>query len=376
MELWPPHLYRSDGHIRGVPPSVVEAAIQQAHEAQKHNVPPILSLKHLAWHTDTSYEHLRDVVGRRFDPYRSFPISKRAGGYRVVCVPEPELLRLQRWLQRFVLSSLTPHKTSYAYAAGCSPIDCARAHVGCKWLVKVDIQQFFESISEKEVYAVFRGLAYRPLVSFELSRLVTRVSESPHRYKKKRWMNEKTSRYKLSAYSDKRLGHLPQGAPTSPMLSNLVMMKFDERADLIAADEDAVYTRYSDDLVFSSGASDFTRARATRLIARVGQLLEDCQLNLNASKSRIEPPGARKAVLGLLVDGDRVRLTKEFRRSLECHVHYVTRFGYATHAVERNFHSSFALFRHLCGLISYAHQVDAAFADDLASDLSQVPPPF
>ncbi len=107
----------------------------------------------------------------------------------------------------------------FAYARGASPIKCAKHHLGARWLVKIDIHDFFESISERRVYFAFRSCGYQPLVSFELARITTRVS-SGKSIKEEQWhINQSEIPPGDRCLQDGHNGHLPQGAPTSPLLS-------------------------------------------------------------------------------------------------------------------------------------------------------------
>ena len=156
MNPWPPHTYRKIGLQRGLSDKLIEEALFAAHKVQESGLPPILSLRKLARHVKVSYGYLRAVVARRRDEaYRAFKIRKLCGGNRTICVPEPALLNTQRWINKHILSNIATHARSYAYASGCSPLACARMHCSCKWLIKLDIRQFFESISEIQVYRVF-----------------------------------------------------------------------------------------------------------------------------------------------------------------------------------------------------------------------------
>jgi len=365
---WPPHSYRKGAERIGRTESLCEAALAQAAAVQASGLPAILTLKHLGELSGISYASLRDFVSRGKDPYRAFRIAKRSGrGYRDICIPSAALAACQRFLNREVLAkaSTSPHCYSYA---GRNPVDCARIHVGCRWLLKLDVVRFFESISEREVYRVYTGLGYQPLVAFELSRICTRVypEESP-RYTRPRWRRKKKHKF----YSDVRVGHLPQGAPTSPRLSNLVCEHLDKDIAALAAERGFVYSRYSDDLQLSTGAKS-SRKEMLDMVQAVGQLLRKHGLRPNAAKTHIAPPGARKVVLGLLVDGERPRLTKTLRQRLLTEVYHLNVHGVVGHVETLGFSSVRGYRRHLLGRVSYAASVDEGFAAKVRAKLEIV----
>jgi len=107
-----------------------------------------------------------------------------------------------------------------AFSPNCDPLQNAAMHTTARWLVKLDITNFFESISERQVYRVFREAGYCALMAFQVTRICTRLGSGSFKYGKRRWKTRGKDRYKVLA--NDRLGHLPQGAPTSPMLANLV----------------------------------------------------------------------------------------------------------------------------------------------------------
>lgn len=359
-----PHQYRAIAQSLGVKREVVERAIKQARSAERNGLPPLLTLGHLAHVTGADYKYLRSIVARTHDGYKPFTIRKRNGGPRLIATPEPTLLAVQRWIARRILAERPVHHASMAYAPGDSPLVCANRHLGARWLVKFDIHDFFESISERSVYFVFRDCGYQPLISFELARLCTRV-HSEYAKNPAGWRSERRSgEGSISAYDDSRLGHLPQGAPTSPMLANLASLRLDNLLDHIASREGLVCTRYSDDVVFSTDA-DLTRQRVRNLIYDVARTFRAFGHVLHRKKITVAPPGARKMVLGLLVDGDRVRLSRAYRGRLESHIRGIERFGLAEHAASRHFASIWGLVRHVGGLVAHAQSVEPKYGMDL-----------
>jgi RNA-directed DNA polymerase len=361
----PPHLYQREARKRGVDPQTIGRAIQVARAIAGHGATPVFTLRHLAALTGASYFYLRDIVARRRDPYVSISRPKKDGRTRAISSPEPVLMDVQRWILRRVLAACTPDSSSFAYQRDRSIVDCAQAHVGARWLVKLDIHDFFPSIREQRVFPVFADLGYPRLLSLELTRLCTRVA----------WPVPQLTRF--GRYQDKapyyvyELGHLPQGAPTSGALANLAMKDVDRKLATYADEHGLVFTRYSDDIVLSS-TGDFSREQASAVIARGAQILKDHRLSIHRAKTRVITPGARKIVLGLLVDGDRPRLLPEFKRRLEVHVRGVEKFGLPEHATHRHFDSILSMVNHVDGCIAFAASVDKNYAQKVAEEWALV----
>jgi RNA-directed DNA polymerase len=314
-------------------------------------------------------------VSRQRIAYRHFHIRKQSGGYRKISIPEPELMQVQRWLAKYVLNPLPVHHCSYAFKPGSSIIKCAARHTGAQWLVKMDVAGFFSSISEIQAYRVFNNLGYQPLVAFELARLTTYAPINSPRYYLPRWSAWESDRT-ISDYTFKGMGYLPQGAPTSPMLSNLVMPEIDAEIEKVAKAAGLRYTRYSDDLTFSTHSSDFNRGTAANLIGKVTRILVRIGLFPQHRKTVIIPPGARKIVLGLLVDGAPPRLPREFRSDLRQHIYYLEKFGPVEHAKARKFDTVFGMYNHIRGLIDFARMVEKPYGDAMFSRLQAVDWPF
>src|ERR1035441_4856114 len=177
MDTWRPQQYHGTGTQRGVNPEVLHNATQTGERIISVNpaLTPVFSLRHLAYLTDVSYTFLRAVVSRNLeDPYAVFRIRKRssdANAFRMICVSEAPLMHAQKWIVRSILSHGSPHFSSTAYAPGSKILDAANPHCNSRWLIKVDVRNFFESISEIMVYRVFRNFGFQPLVVFGLARL-------------------------------------------------------------------------------------------------------------------------------------------------------------------------------------------------------------
>lgn len=267
---------------------------------------------------------------------------------------------VHRWLLHNVLVACDVHSCSWAYQRGRSIVGAARMHLGARWLLKLDLHDFFGSIQEPTVFSIFHRLGYPRLLSFELARLCTRVSSIAY-----------GRRHGQAPYLAMPPGSLPQGAPTSGALANAAMATADERLTAIAARRHLVYTRYSDDLTFSAGDS-FTRAKAASVVNEVVAVVGRQGLSVHRRKTIVVPPGARKVVLGLLLLDDRVALAPEFKRRVQVHVRGVHVFGLVEHAKHRRFESVLSMIDHIDGCIAFARSVDPAFAEAMRGEWDDV----
>ncbi|MGB0696267.1 MAG: reverse transcriptase family protein [Rhodospirillaceae bacterium] len=363
--MWSPQRYKTDGKKAGRSDELLEKAIVQSEMLlnAEHHLPSILTLNHLSERSGISRSTIRGFVNRTdHDAYESFSVRKRSGGRRFIRVPSPQLMQLQRWVNEHILAPLPVHPASHAFTKGSSIYKCAAKHCGAQWLVKVDVMDFFESISEIQVFRVFKNLGYQPLVAFELARICTirSVSRSP-RTLYKQWKVNKPN-LQILDYNSPLLGYVPQGAPTSPLLSNLIMRDADRKLAEIAKTKGLTYTRYSDDLSFSTRKKNFTRDMAKQTIYDVYKVLSELGLRPQYRKTTIVPPGSKKIILGLNVDGSEPRLQKHYKDRIRQHLYYLEKFGPSIHATERGFDSIWGLKSHLQGMIDYANMIEPEYA--------------
>jgi len=206
-------------------------------------------------------------------------------------------------------------------------------------------------------------MGYQPLISFELARICTRERLPSRVQQQTRWQYDASKYSGIPCYQTGVMGHLPQGAPTSPMLANLASYQLDCALVTLAEKNGMVYTRYADDIALSTKCRDFSRRNVGKIIRKVYAILQRYQLQPHTAKTHVSPPGARKIVLGLLVDGERPRLARNFRNRLERYLWGVQRHGLKSHAAHTGFKSPFSFYNHFMGLVSFAKQVDPNWAD-------------
>lgn len=372
MTHWNPNLFRKEGSVKGYESAYLNALVEQGEKSTALGVPVVFSLAHLANLSRTLYSDLHGFVSRadslRKDfPYKNFPISKRTGGKRWISIPVPPLMAVQQWINQNILNRVVPHPAAFAYVPKRKLIDHAKRHCGADWLVKIDVKDFFSNISERQVFDVFLKLGYPKLLSFEMARLCTRVT--PKR-KGGRWTNV-TSEHAISDYSSQFVGSLPQGAPTSPALSNLVCIELDRELTQLATTKSVTYSRYADDLCFSFVGG--SRQSAFDLKREVSKVLWKHGFSDNANKTRIVPPGARKVLTGLNVNAPLPTIPKEVRDLVRMHLHYAKLRGIPDHCKERGFRSVIGFKNHLFGLIGYVASVDVNHGRDFLVQFDSLP---
>ncbi len=360
-----PQQYRFAGRRQAIDATVLKNAVAAIERIRSIDlrITPVLTLRHLSELTEVPYHFLRRSVGRRSAmDYKFVFLKKRIPGRhtkRMISIPTPSLMTIQQWLVENVLSFTTAHEASFAFHPGSRAVHAAQEHCSCKWLLKVDLEDFFHRITEGQVAQVFTKLGFQRLLAFELARLVTvlPMASRPATKAALRWKA-------IPLYQTGSEGFLPQGAPTSPMLSNLVMVEVDTALAALATARGFRYSRYADDLAFSS-VDDVGKEAVNAFKREVLRLLNSAGFKHNKRKTVVRGPGARRVVLGMLVDTDKPRLSQAFRDNMRLHLYYLSspKHGPAAHARSRRTSIS-NTYHHVRGLISWARAVEPAYGDE------------
>lgn len=349
--------------------------------------PVVFSLEHLSRITHVSYTMLRATVERKRESanYRMFAISKRSGGLRFIHAVTGDLQVVQRFINQEILQKHQVHPASFAFHSSGGIRKCAAQHCGAKWLFQFDLSDFFYSVDELRVFKIFRQMGYRDLLAFELARLctTTRLPRNKHRYLRWRPSPPLFPRFGVEsmgegfpyAHTSGQIGVLPQGAPTSPMLSNLAALKLDESLSSFANDLGFIYTRYADDITIS--ASYLPRTISVGAVYhRVINCIRKAGFKENRDKFRIAGRGSKKIVLGLLVDGPYPRISKETYQRIDRHLHAARKYGLEATAAHEHFDSAFGFHNHLLGLVRFVHDVDLKRWAEFSERLSSIEVPW
>jgi RNA-directed DNA polymerase len=246
---------------------------------------PLIKGPELATFFGLSPGALNDIVRDPDVQYRRFYIAKRNGGRRQICAPRGFLRALQRRIYESILKKVKVHPAACGYVAGGCTWACAKPHSRKKFLWNIDLCDFFPSISSQRVTDAFMELGYPRKAAVYLTRLCTIG------------------------------GRLPQGAPTSPALTNLVFRSADSKLAGLCEPQRIVYTRYADDLSFSSN-----KPISPEFQAEVRAVLEAEGFRINAKKSRLLGPACQRTVVGLVIN-KAVSIPRKRRREIRALFH-------------------------------------------------------
>jgi hypothetical protein len=271
-------------------------------------------------------------------PYTRFTIPKRDGSERAICAPKPQLLWVQRQILGQILAKIPAHESAHGFVEGRSTVTNARPHLGSKLLVKFDLRDFFPTIHYYRVLGLFTRLGY-PLddARFGTEDDSTRVAATLAR---------------LCCYTPQshvwHLGHCPQGAPTSPAISNLVCRRLDARLLGLANRNGGVYTRYADDLTFSFKEDKLDLGRFRWW---VDQVCHQEGFIVHQDKFRVIRAAQRQVVTGIVVN-DVLRVPRNERRRFRAILHNCRTQGVESQAKGRTNFTAW-----LRGYASYIHMV-------------------
>jgi hypothetical protein len=319
---------------------------------QEHGLPVIKDLaelrKLLGIKSPNQLGYLLLASDQRGGPYARFNIPKRGGGERVICAPRKQLRWVQRQILDQILAKVPPHPAAHGFVAGRSTVSNAEPHRGAA--LKFDLTDFFPTIHYHRVVGLFASLGYYVGDGrFGTEDDARRVAPTLAR---------------LCCYAPDPEAWdgvtLPQGAPTSPAISNLVCRRLDARLDGLARRNLGVFTRYADDLTFSfkDAALDLGRFRWW-----VDQVCHQEGFFVNQAKFRVIRASQRQLVTGIVVN-DELRIPREERRAFRALLHNCRRHGLASQARERE-----DLGAYLRGFASYVHMV---YPEEGADFLRQV----
>lgn len=294
--------------------------IQYIEYLSTQNLPVIFDSDHLSSILNLDRE---DLCFLTFDSkyfYRNFSIKKRTGGHREIEVPFPRLMAVQYWIKELILDKVPISPYAHGFVPLRSIKSHAISHVNSKYVLKMDIEDFFGSCQQSWVIQLFKDLGYSQNVTPFLSNLVTSK------------------------------GRLAQGAPTSPVLSNILFKKVDLQLATLAESYNLTYTRYADDLCFSG---EYVPKKLCRLVSKI---LRHSNFSPNEKKTFFGPI-SNANITGLRIDNGHLYISRNLKRQVRKDVHYILRHGLISHINKRRIRDTL-YFEKLFGQLCYWRNIE------------------
>ena len=253
--------------------------------------------------------------------YVNFSIPKRGSGVRQINSPKYPLRCIQRYILTEILEKIELHPSAMAFRKGAQYgiAENAKQHLNQRYILKIDVKDFFSSIDRFQIYPFFLKLGYNSFISNLLTNYCTYKSV------------------------------LPQGASTSPALSNIVLFQHDRDVDNYCRSKNVIYTRYADDMIFSG---DNRKDLERNVYILVKESLKRLNLRINDKKTKILSGNDRQLVTGILVNNDKITLKKETRKKIRAMIH--------TDVFKRN---KPLLSRETQGYLAFVYSIDSDLHD-------------
>ncbi len=318
------------------PEEDINAACKYAENLISLNMPVIFNREHFSLLVGRKKDEIYKIVSSLEKCYyQQITIKKRNGGDRILSVPALTLKEIQKWILHNVLNKMYVSPYAMGFQKDRSIVTNAKAHVGKKCVVNLDLKDFFPSIKLENVFRAFYYYGYTISVSYLMARLCTYNNE------------------------------LPQGAPTSPYLSNVVCLKMDKRISELAKKYGASYTRYADDITLSANTD------ISNIIPAVEKIVIDEGFFVNDKKTRVLFEYQRQEVTGLLVSGNKVRVNKKYIKKFKQEIYYCKKYGVADHLrhikCDKRFYKE-----HMYGKAYFVKMVDANLGRTIIKELDSI----
>ncbi len=259
---------------------------------RSQGLPVLHNAKGLATSMGVTLNELRFLAYTRktgkTNHYKRFVIAKKTGGQRHISAPMPRLKRAQYWVLENILLKLPFDDCAHGFVSGRSIISNARPHLGQDVVINLDLKDFFPSINYERIKGLYIKFGYSEEIATILALICSEPEVDEIELDGEIWHLARGTR------------HMPQGAPTSPAISNLICRRLDKRLKGLAQKFGYTYTRYADDLTFS--ASGLATNNTGKLIHFVKEIVEGEGFIVHPDKTRIMRKGRRQEVTGLTVN--------------------------------------------------------------------------
>ena len=347
-------LAREQGHSE----DYINECLRYASNLTQNNLPVIFSPRHLE--LILGITNLKSIIDNRQFYYQYYQIKKRSGnGFRQIVVPFDNLKAIQEYINSEILSKVSIHESAKGFACGQSILQNALPHKNAPAILNLDLAKFFDTIPEWRVYRLFKSLGYAKNLSVDLAKLTT--VQLPDEYIMKFSESEMKSYRRLVKNGE---AVLPQGAPTSPSLSNLILQGLDKRLSALAMKLNVQYTRYADDITFSGDLANLPKIKLLR------HIIKDEHLNINWQKVGIYKKGRKQLVTGLTISND-VHVHRTFKKNIKKHIYCCIKFGVENHkkhlGIDLGYYKEWLL-----GKIYFIKSIEPKAADQMLADFNKI----
>lgn len=271
---------------------------------QSYGLPQLSTAAEIAGAAGLTVNELRFLAFDRktstVNHYVRFQVPKKTGGFRQISAPMPRLKALQSWVLRYILERVELHDCAHGFRQGRSIVSNARPHVGAETIINLDLQDFFPSITYRRVKGLFRSFGYSEAAATIFGLVCTEPAVEEVGLDGRKYFVATGAR------------QLPQGAPTSPAVTNALCRRLDRRLLKAAAELGFTYTRYADDLTFS--ASGESLRHLGDVLARARAIVEHEGFSLHPAKTRVIRRSRRQDVTGVVVNSRPNVSREELRR--------------------------------------------------------------
>lgn len=325
-----------------------QAGAHRAPRLQAHGLPALTNRNDVAAFVgtggdDAAWSRLLRPGAQSGSAYVEFEIAKATGGTRRIAAPRKPLRKIQRKILDEILAKVPVHAAAHGFLPGRSTVTNARPHLRAAIVLKTDLVDFFPSIHYRRVIGLFEELGYSTAVAEMLAGVCT--------YRPK--------------LADGRMvwpGLLPQGAPSSPAITNLVCRRLDARLTALARKMGGIYTRYADDLTFSFQQEP---EKLGRFFWWVDQICQQEGFAENTKKRRVLRRSGQQRVTGVVVN-EHLAVPRKVRHRFRAIVANVKKNGIKAEARDGE-----DLEAYLHGFVAYVKMVQPDLGAKLARDVAE-----
>lgn len=257
-----------------------------------YQLPTIKDAKELSDKINLTVNELRYLAFNRkvsrTTHYKRFYIPKKNGDKRLISAPMPRLKHVQYWILQNILEKIQLTNYAHGFVKTRSIVTNASVHTDKDIVINIDLKDFFPNISYKRIKGIFHSFGYSENIATILALLCTESDV------------DEIQMDGIDYYVAKGERFLPQGAPTSPALTNIITRKLDKRLQGAATKNGFMFTRYADDLTFSCTSE--SSQNLTKLMWHIKKIIEDEGFFVHPKKIRIMRKGRRQEVTGITVN--------------------------------------------------------------------------